>query len=127
MIGKHEIDRRMDFGGLSNGRRLIVPFVETTLTGPRLTGIDPPALVVVPNEDVFKSLSALNCALLEGPYLNDCPVLLINGSVRDAEPLLTRFPGRSVWLATYTNELVTLQRLSSETPPSAGTDGRSGT
>ena len=58
----HAVDRRMDYGALNNGRRLVLPFVETTLSGPHLARVEPPALVLVANDEVFKSLSALNCA-----------------------------------------------------------------
>jgi hypothetical protein len=110
----HAIERRMDFGA-TNGRPMVMPFVENTLAGPRLTGVEPPALVVVPNGDVFKSLSALNCPLLEDAYLEDCPVLLLSANLTDAAPLYARFANRSVWLATLDGNLVTLQRVRNTT------------
>jgi hypothetical protein len=112
----HAIDRRMDFGALGGGKRLVMPFVVTTLGGPRLVGVDPPALVLVSNGDVFKSLSALNCPLLEDAYLDQCPVLLVDSNVADAEKdLYARFPGRSVWLIDTQGDLVTLQRVRNST------------
>ncbi len=108
----HAIERRMDFGAIGNGKRLVMPFVATTLSGPRLIGVDPPALVLVSNGDVFKSLSALNCPLLEDAYLDQCPVLLVDSNVADAEKdLYARFPGRAVWLIDTQGDLVTLQRV----------------
>jgi hypothetical protein len=112
----HAIDRRMDFGALGEGKRLVMPFVATTLGGPQLTGVDPPALVLVSNGDVFKSLSALNCPLLEDAYLDQCPVLLVESNVADAEKdLYARFPGRSVWLIDAQGDLATLQRVRNST------------
>ena len=93
-----------------------MPFVKTTLSGPELSGVDPPALVLVSNGDVFKSLSGLNCPLLEDAYLNQCPVLLVDTNVADAESgLYARFPGRSVWLVDTSGDLVTLQRVRNST------------
>ena len=107
----HAIDRRMDFGALPNGRRLVMPIVETTLGGPQLVGVSPPALVLVPNEDVFKSISGLNCPLLEDAYLDRCPVLLINSGLEDAAPFFARFAGRSLWIIQTQGDLVTLARV----------------
>jgi hypothetical protein len=108
----HAIDRRMDFGGFGGSRRLVMPFVKTTLGGPQLTGVDAPALVLVSDGDVFKSLSGLNCPLLEDAYLDQCPVLLVDSNVADAQKeLYARFPGRSVWLIERQGDLVTLQRV----------------
>jgi hypothetical protein len=107
----HEIDRRMDYGALGNERRLVLPFVENTLSGPHITSVEPPALVLVPDEDVFKSISALNCPLLEDAHLVECPVLLVNTSVDEAPPLFDRFAGRSLWIIERVGDLVTLQRL----------------
>ena len=42
----HAVDRRMDYGALNNGRRLVMPFVDTTLAGPRLARVEPPAAAV---------------------------------------------------------------------------------
>jgi 4-amino-4-deoxy-L-arabinose transferase-like glycosyltransferase len=112
----HAVDRRMDFAALGGGKRLVMPFVATTLGGPQLTGVDPPALVLVSNGDVFKSLSALNCPRLEDAYLDQCPVLLVNTNVADAQKdLYARFPGRSVWLIDTQGDLVTLQRVRNST------------
>jgi hypothetical protein len=68
-------------------------------------------VVLVPNEDVFKSISALNCPLLEEAYLQDCPVLLINTNFADGSAVLGRFRGRSLWLIDTQGDLVTLQRV----------------
>jgi 4-amino-4-deoxy-L-arabinose transferase-like glycosyltransferase len=112
----HAVDRRMDFGAIGNGKRLVMPFVKNTLSGPQLTGVDPPALVLVSNGDVFKSLSALNCPRLEDAHLDQCPVLLVDSNVADAEGgLYARFPGRSVWLIDTQGDLVTLQRVRNST------------
>ena len=101
----------MDYGAIGNGRRLVVSFVETSLTGARLTDIEPPALVVVPNEDVFKSISGLNCPLLEDAHLDECPILLLNTSPNEAAPLFARFPNRGVWIVDTDGDLITVQRL----------------
>ena len=107
----HAIERRMDYGALGNNRRLVLPFVDSTLTGPRLARVQPPALVVVPDEDVFKSISALNCALLDAAHIRDCPVLLVNMSLDESSALLPDFPGRSVWIIQNQGDLVTLDRV----------------
>jgi hypothetical protein len=108
----HAVNRRMDYAALGNGRRLVLPFVESTLGGPRFTDdLQAPALVVVPNEDVFKTISALNCPLLEDAYLADCPVLLLNASLDEVTPLFARFPNRSVWLLQTQGDVATLQRI----------------
>jgi hypothetical protein len=109
----HEVARRMDYGALSNGRRLVLPFVETTLTGPQLARVAPPALVFVPNEDIFKSISALNCALLDADHVADCPVLLVNVDLNDGADLLAAFPTRSVWIIQNQGDLATLDRVRS--------------
>jgi 4-amino-4-deoxy-L-arabinose transferase-like glycosyltransferase len=112
----HAIDRRMDFGAIGGGRRLVMPFVKTTLGGPQLAGVDPPALVLVSDGDVFKSLSGLNCPLLDDAHLDQCPVLLVDSNVADAQKdLYARFPGRSVWLIDRQGDLVTLQRVRNST------------
>ena len=110
----HEIGRRMDFGQ-TNERHLVMPFLQTTLTGPQLAQVEPPALVAVPNDDVFKSLSALNCPLLEQAYLDQCPVLLVKGNLSDLAPLYARFRGRAVWLITTDGDLAILQRVRNAT------------
>jgi hypothetical protein len=104
----------MDFGALANGRRLVLPFVKTTLSGPELSQVKPPALVLVPSEDVFKSISALNCPLLEDAYLQDCPVL-INSGLEDGSPLFARFPSHSLWIIETQGDLATLQRTRNTT------------
>ena len=109
----HEIGRRMDFG--VGDRHLVMPFVQTTLTGPRLTQVEAPALVVVPNDDLFKSLSGLNCPLLEQAYLDRCPVLLVRGTLSDLQPLYARFPGRAVWAISTQGDLAILQRVRNTT------------
>jgi 4-amino-4-deoxy-L-arabinose transferase-like glycosyltransferase len=113
----HAIDRRMDFGATDGNRRLVMPFVKSTLSGPQLVGVDPPALVLISDGDVFKSLSALNCPLLEDAYLNQCPVLLVDSNLADAnnDGLYARFPGRSVWQIERQGDLVTLQRVRNST------------
>jgi hypothetical protein len=107
----HEIDRRMDYGALNNGRRLVLPFVETTLTGPHLARVQAPALVLVPNDDVFKSLSALNCPLLDREHIGDCPILLLRTGVGSLPMLETEFPGRAAWIIEAHGDLTTLQRV----------------
>jgi hypothetical protein len=104
----HAIDRRIDYAALPNGKRLVVPFLDTTLGGPRLDISDTPALVLVPNDDVFKSLSALNCPLLEQDALARCPVLLVRARLDQALDLSDRFPGRSLWLVDTQGDLSTL-------------------
>ena len=107
---------RMDFGALNNGRRLVVPFVETTLNGAHLTGVEPPALVLVPNDDVFKSLSALNCPMIDRDHIVDCPVLLVRAGVDEYPRLLDQFPARTVWVVNAHGDLVSIERVHS--PPS---------
>ena len=118
----HEIERRMDYGAIGNGRRLVLPFVETTLTGPQLARIAPPALVFVPNEDIFKSISALNCAQLDAEHVADCPVLLVNVGLNDGADLLADFPTRSVWIIQNRGDLVTLDRVRSAPASTASVD-----
>ena len=107
----HEIDRRMDYGALNNGRRLVMPFVETTLGGPHLARVEPPALVLVPNDDVFKSLSALNCPLLDREHIGQCPILLLRTGVDNLPTLQAEFPGRSAWIVEAHGDLATLDRV----------------
>jgi 4-amino-4-deoxy-L-arabinose transferase-like glycosyltransferase len=109
----HAVDRRMDFGALGNGRRLVLPFVSTTLSGAHLEGVEPPALVLVPNDEVFKTLSALNCPLLDRDHIGDCPVLLIRAGVDTWATLLEQFPGRTVWVIEAHGDLVALDRVHS--------------
>jgi hypothetical protein len=107
----HAVDRRMDYGALNNGRRLVMPFVETTLGGPRLTRVEPPAMVLVQSDDVFKTLSALNCPLLDANHIGECPVLLIRAGLDEQQSLLNQFPGRAVWVIQSQGALVTLDRV----------------
>jgi hypothetical protein len=88
-----------------------MPFVETTLGGPRLTRVEPPALVLVQSDDVFKTLSALNCPLLDANHIGECPVLLIRAGLDEQQGLLNQFPGRSVWVIQSQGALVTLDRV----------------
>jgi len=113
----HAVVRRMDYGALDNGRRLVLPFVETTLSGPHLTAVEPPALVLVPNADVFKSLSALNCPLLDRDHIRDCPVLLVRAGVDQWPALLEQFPARTVWVVNAHGDLVSIERVHS--PPAS--------
>jgi hypothetical protein len=110
------VDRRMDYGALSNGRRLVIPFVETTLAGPRLARVEAPALVLVQSDNVFKTLSALNCPLLDANHIGDCPVLLIRAGLDQQQTLVNQFPGRAVWVIQSQGALVTLDRVR-PTPP----------
>jgi hypothetical protein len=102
----------MDYGALNNGRRLVMPFVETTLGGPHLARVEPPALVLVPNDDVFKSLSALNCPLLDREHIGQCPILLLRTGVDSLPTLQAEFPGRSAWIVEAHGDLATLDRVS---------------
>jgi hypothetical protein len=105
------VDRRMDYGALNNGRRLVMPFVEATVAGPHLARVEPPAIVLVQSDDVFKSLSALNCPLLDRDHIGDCPVLLIRAGLDQQQLLLDQFPGRSVWVIQSQGALATLDRV----------------
>ncbi|MCA1645030.1 MAG: hypothetical protein LC797_06010, partial [Chloroflexi bacterium] len=107
----HAVERRMDYGALSFGRRLVLPFVETTLSGPRLRRVEPPALVLVPDDDVFKSLSALNCPRLDQVHIGDCPILLVRTGLDQWQALLEQFPGRTVWVVEAHGDLVSLERV----------------
>jgi hypothetical protein len=90
------VERRVDFTALSGGRRYSYPFVVTSLTGPYLQGVESPSIVLVPDEGVFKTLSAMNCAQLDAAHVDECPVLFLHAGEGDLEQVLEAFPGRSV-------------------------------
>jgi hypothetical protein len=110
----------MDYGALGDGRRLVMPFVETTLSGAHLVRVEPPALVLVGNDDIYKTLSALNCPLLDRDHIDECPVLLVRAGADQWRTLLERFPGRTVWLVEAHGDLITLDRVHSASGPVRG-------
>jgi hypothetical protein len=65
----------------------------------------------VPNDDVFKSVSALNCPLLDREHIGDCPILLLRTGVGSLPMLETEFPGRAAWIIEAHGDLTTLQRV----------------
>ena len=104
----HLLDRRADFAALSGDKRYDYPFVEQTLMGPRLTGFDRPTLVLVGNEDVFKTISAMNCADLDLEDVSRCPVLFVHAGDADAAEVIAAYPDREVFTAEAAGQTVTL-------------------
>jgi hypothetical protein len=106
------VERRVDFAALSGGRRYSYPFVTNTLTGPRLRGFDGPTIVLVPDEGIFKTLAALNCAQLDAAHVNECPVLFLHAGEGNLEQVLEAYPGRTVLKAQPVGQVVALASVS---------------
>ena len=102
------VERRIDFAALGNGRRYTYPFIESTLTGPKLRGFDGPTVVLVGDEDIFKTISAMNCPLLDGTEAAACPVLFVHAGEDAVARVSEAYPGRSVVRAQGSNGVVSL-------------------
>ena len=101
-----ELDRHANFSGLPGAPPLALDFVESTLFGPRLTGVPDPALVLTNDWWIYNAaLSALNC-----PRVPDCSVLFaLATSPDDAAHLRALYPDRAVLQAIYADGHVRLQ------------------
>jgi hypothetical protein len=88
-----ELERRADLGGMPGGMKVTLGFVESSLLGPRLTGVPDQSLVLTDDWWVFNAaLSALNC-----PRLPDCGVLFALATTpEDASRLRDSYPGRTL-------------------------------
>jgi hypothetical protein len=104
----HLVERRTDYFAMDNNRGVSVPFVENTLFGPRLTGFDGPTLVLIPDEIVFKTLSAMNCPQLDREHVQQCQVLFFDSGLDHADELMKNYPGRTVLVAKLVDNVVTL-------------------
>jgi hypothetical protein len=104
----HAIARRANYLSMVGRPGLALPFVQNTLSGPKLVGFDGPSLVLVPDSELFKTLSALNCPLLDPEYIQSCPVLFIGAGRDRAAELGKAFPGRSVLVAAPADGTVSL-------------------
>jgi hypothetical protein len=93
------VNRRTDFAALANGERYSYPFIAQTLFGPELRGFDAPTLVLVPDEDIFKTLSAMNCANLDASSVMQCPVLFLHAGENDAPAVRAAYPDREILTA----------------------------
>jgi hypothetical protein len=105
----HLVERRTDYFAMDNNRGVTLPFVENTLFGPRLTGFDGPTLVLVPDVVEWKTLSALNCRLLDKEHIQDCPVLFAGADLGKAPALAQAYPGRTLLVAKLANGTVSLE------------------
>jgi hypothetical protein len=104
----HAVERRANYLGMVGRPGLALPFVETTATGPLLKGFAGPTLVIVPDSELFKTLSALNCPLLDRQHIQGCQVLFV-GAGRDRVPALSQaYPGRTVLVAVPADQAVIL-------------------
>ena len=112
----HLVERRTDFAGLSHNRRVTFSFIRNTLLGPRLVGLDGPTLIFVPDEDMYKTVAALNCPLLDATHLADCSVLFVH-SLPDPE-VGRLLPGRRELKADIVNGALSLSPVA----PLAGAD-----
>jgi hypothetical protein len=101
-----ELARRTDLGGLPNGARLTLSFVESTVFGPQLTGVAEPSLVLTNDWWLYNAaLSTLNCA-----RLSDCGVLFaLAPTPEDATRLHALFPERALLRAVYDGATVRLE------------------
>jgi 4-amino-4-deoxy-L-arabinose transferase-like glycosyltransferase len=107
----HSIARRTDYLGMVGRPGLALPFVQTTLHGPQLVGFNGPTLVLVLDSELYKTLSALNCPLLDPEHIQSCPVLFANAGRDRAAELSQAYPGRTVLVATLGDHGVTLTPL----------------
>jgi hypothetical protein len=86
-----------------------IPFITNTLFGPQLTGFDGPTLVLVPDEIVFKTLSAMNCPDMDRTHALECQVLFFDSSADHIKELTENYPGRTVMIAQLSNNVLTLE------------------
>jgi hypothetical protein len=108
----HLVERRTDYFAIDHNWGVSIPFVTTSLLGPRLTGFDGPTLVLVPDDVVYKTLSALNCPFLDSDHIQSCQVLFVWAG-HDQEPQLVQaYPGRAVLTAQLQNNVVVLKPFS---------------
>jgi 4-amino-4-deoxy-L-arabinose transferase-like glycosyltransferase len=105
----HLVARRTDYFAMDRNRGVALPFVENTLFGPRLTGFTGPSLVLVPDEVAYKTLSALNCRLLDRQHIQDCPVLFASAGTGDASKLAQAYPGRALFVARVADGAVSIE------------------
>lgn len=106
------VQRRVDYAAVSGTQRYSYPFVTTSLSGPKLQGFSSPTVVLVPDEGIYKTLSALNCALLDADHVGQCPVLFIHAGEGDVQQVLQAFPGRTVLKAQPRGQVVALAPVS---------------
>jgi hypothetical protein len=104
----HLVERRMDYVAMDNNRGVSIPFVENTLFGPRLSGFNGPTMVLVLDEILFKTLSAMNCPQLDRQHVQQCQVLFFDSSPKHLDELTKNYPGRTVLVAQVVDNVVTL-------------------
>jgi hypothetical protein len=92
------IARRTNYLSMVGRPGLALPFVQTTPFGPKLTGFGGPSLVLVTDTELYKTLSALNCPLLDSQHIQNCPVLFVSAGRDRAGELSQAFPGRTVFI-----------------------------
>jgi hypothetical protein len=104
----HEVERRLDFSGLPDARPLQLAFVRDTPLGPRVEGVQSPALVLTDDWWIYNtSLAGLNCGSVP-----NCPVLFaLAAQDSDALELRVLYPGRTVYRAIESGGTLTLQPL----------------
>jgi hypothetical protein len=107
----HTIERRANYLSMVGRPGLVLPFVQTTLHGPQLVGFDGPTLVLVPDSELYKTLSALNCPVLDPEHIQNCPVLFVGAGKDRAAELSQVYPGRTVLVATPGEQSVSLVPL----------------
>jgi len=105
----HLVERRTDYFAIDDNRGVRIPFITNTLFGPMLTGFDRRTLVLVPDVAVYKTLSALNCPLLDAQHVQQCQVLFVSAGLDRAADVVQAYPGRSLFTAQVSNGAVTLQ------------------
>ncbi|MBV9168638.1 MAG: hypothetical protein JOZ81_00960 [Chloroflexi bacterium] len=105
----HEIERRLNFSGLPDARPMKLAFVQNSPVGPRLSGIDEPALVLTSDWWIYNtSLASLNCSAVP-----NCPVLFaLAPQDSDVLELRVLYPGRNMFRALESGGTLTLQPLS---------------
>ena len=88
-----ELQRRADFSAMVGTRRISLDFVQTSLFGPRLVGVQAPALVLTDDWWLYNTaLAALNC-----PRLPDCAIVFgLAVSPDDQRRLVAAYPDRTV-------------------------------
>jgi hypothetical protein len=101
-----ELARRTDLSGLPSGVKLLVGFVQSSPTGPKLTGVPDHSLVVTNEWWVYNaSLAALNC-----PRIPDCGVVFaLAMTPADVDRLRAQFPDRALLQAVNDRGVLTVE------------------
>src|SRR5579864_8166939 len=107
------IARRTNYLSMVHQPGFALPFVQTTLQGPKLVGFTGPSLVLVPDSELYKTLSALNCPLLDAEHIQSCPVLFVGAGRDHAAELSQAYPGRTLLIASPESGEVKLAAYSS--------------